>query len=396
MAIIKSLLDNDLYKATMMQAVLHQFPGLSVQYRFKCRNKDIVWTDEMVKRIKDEVRHFCTLQFTKDELDWLGKLRFIKSDYIEFLRIYKPQYEHVNIYTDGTGLNIFITGPWFLTILFEVPVLAIVNEIYFDEMENRADFSSKMLSNYYGEAKNRLLEKIEIAKAHKFLFSDFGTRRRYSTSWQDKVVKTLSENLPRSIFGGTSNMYLAKKYGLVPIGTMAHEWIMAGQALEGVTLAGSQRHMLQAWVNEYRGDLGIALSDTLGTDKFLRDFDMYFAKLYDGVRHDSGDPFAWGHKMIKHYESMKIDPRTKSFVWSDGLDFEKASKLNATFGGSAKCSFGIGTNLTNDFPGVTPLNIVIKLVDVNNRPVAKISDTPSKGMCEDLEFLDYLKKVSLA
>jgi nicotinate phosphoribosyltransferase len=196
-------------------------------------------------------------------------------------------------------------------------------------------------------------------------------------------------------------MMLAKKYELTPIGTMAHEFIMAGQALEGVTLAGSQKYMLQAWVDEYRGDLGTALTDTLGVDKFLRDFDLYFSKLYDGVRHDSGDPFEWGYKMIEHYKAMKIDPKTKSFVWSDGLDFPRAAQLYDAFKNLAKCSFGIGTNLTNDFPEdvfpnkekIHPLNIVMKIVSAGGKPVAKLSDDPGKGMCEDESFLSYLKKV---
>lgn len=189
-------------------------------------------------------------------------------------------------------------------------------------------------------------------------------------------------------------MYLAMKYNLVPIGTMAHEFIMAGQALEGVTLASSQKFMLQAWVDEYRGDLGTALSDTLGTAKFLKDFDMYFAKLYDGVRHDSGDPVAWGEKMIKHYEDLRIDPKTKQLVFSDGLDFKKAAMLYEHFKDRAKVSFGIGTNLTNDFPDVAPLNIVMKIVEANNRPVAKISDNPGKTMCENEDFIRYLRQVS--
>ncbi len=183
------------------------------------------------------------------------------------------------------------------------------------------------------------------------------------------------------------------KYDLTPIGTMAHEYIQLPQAINEVTLANSQKYALQLWVDEYRGDLGYALSDTLGFDKFLRDFDRYFAKLYDGVRHDSGDPFAWGHRMIDHYRSFGIEPFAKQLIFSDGLDFPLAARLHREFSPEIKVSFGIGTNLTNDFPGIVPLQIVMKLVEANGRPVAKISENPSKTMCEDQGFLAYLREV---
>jgi len=379
----------------MLQSVLHKFPNIWVKYRFKCRNSGILWTDNIVNYITDEIDKYCTLTFTKEELDWLGSLRYIKKDLIEFLRIYRPQREHVHIThtPGGTDLDITVEGPWFLTTLFEVPILAIVNEVYFAETVMN-EVAIRDMSTFFGTAETRLSQKIEIAKKEKFLFSDFGTRRRFSGYWQNQVIHKLAKELPRDIFGGTSNMYLAMHENLTPIGTMAHEYICVGQSLDSVTLASSQTYMLQAWVDEYRGDLGTALSDTLGTDKFLKDFDLYFAKLYDGVRHDSGDPITWGEKMINHYEALRIDPRTKQFVFSDGLDFEKAARIHKHFKDRAKVSFGIGTNLTNDFEGVTPLNIVMKIVEANNRPVAKISDNPGKTMCEDEGFIKYLRQVS--
>lgn len=173
---------------------------------------------------------------------------------------------------------------------------------------------------------------------------------------------------------------------------MAHQWIMAGQGVHGIRLSDSQKHMLDVWAKEYRGDLGIALSDTLGMGAFLKDFDKYFAKLYDGARHDSGDPYIWCEKLIEHYKSLNIDPRTKSAVFTDGLNIEKAVDLAIRFHNKIQTSFGIGTNLTNDV-GFTPLNIVIKLVEVNGNPVAKLSDSMGKGMCEDYDYLNYLKKV---
>jgi nicotinate phosphoribosyltransferase len=375
----------------MMQSVVHRFPDVWVKYKFKCRNEGIIWTERMVERINQEIDHYCTLMLTKDELEWISKLRYIKKDFVEFLRIYRPQREHIKVTNIDGHLDVVVEGPWFLTILFEVPILAIVNEVYFDETVLSHSFR---LAEFYKDGADRLKAKIDIAAKEQFLFSDFGTRRRLSGSWQEFVVAQLAKELPRNVFGGTSNMYLAKKYNLTPIGTMAHEYICVGQALEGVTLASSQKYMLQAWVDEYRGDLGTALSDTLGTDKFLEDFDLYFAKLYDGVRHDSGDPIAWGERMIKHYETLRIDPKNKQLVFSDSLDFEKAAMLNNHFKDRAKVSFGIGTNLTNDFEEIIPLNIVMKVVAANNRPVAKISDNPGKTMCEDQGFLTYLHQVT--
>ena len=382
--IIKSLLDQDFYKFTMGQVVLHQFPDFWVRYAFKCRTPSVKWTPEMVSEIEREIGEFCTLGFTAEELEFLSSIRFLKKYFIDFLSLYRPSTRHVRVKYDGE-LSIEVEGPWFLTIFFEVPVLAIVNEVYF---RYTSDFGG-----IEAEGRKKLDEKIRVAETEGFRFSEFGTRRRFSFEWQSYVIDQLHNRLPAKIYTGTSNVYFAKRYGKTPIGTMAHEFIQAGQAVNEVTLAHSQRYMLQKWVDEYRGDLGIALSDTLGLDKFLIDFDLYFAKLYDGVRHDSGDPVEWAERMIAHYESLRIDPRTKSFVFSDALDFETATMLWRTFSGRTNVAFGIGTNLTNDFPGVRSLNIVMKLAECNGKPVAKISDNPGKTMCDNDGFLSYLRDV---
>lgn len=383
--IVRSLLDQDFYKFTMAQVVLHRFPHFQAKYRFKCRTEGIVWTEAMVREIGEELRAWCGLRFAEEELAYLGSIRFLKPYFIDFLRLYKPDPRYLSVRRDSDGnLAIEVEGPWFLTIHFEVPILSIVNEVYF---RHAADFARLEAAGM-----ERLRAKIAIARAEGFPFSDFGTRRRYSRAWQGRVVRTLAAELPREIFTGTSNVALAMELGLKPIGTMAHEYIQAGQACGECTLALSQAYMLQKWVEEYRGDLGIALSDTLGFDKFLRDFDPYFAKLYDGARHDSGDPFEWGERMIAHYEGFRIDPRGKSLVFSDGLDFPRAAELWRRFRDRASPSFGIGTNLTNDLPGATPLQIVVKLVECNGRPVAKISDNPAKTMCKDEEYLAYLRR----
>ena len=389
--IINSLLENDLYSFTQQQAILHQFPDVEVEYKFKCRNDvDLLpYLDE----IEDEIDHLCTLTFSQEELRYLSSIPFFKPSYIEFLREFKLNRKRVCVYTSKrtalkSKLGITIKGSWFHTVLFEVPILAIVSEICLK--------AEGVLQIGY----ERLQEKIQLVKENgqwiktgmpNFKFSDFGLRRRYSSEWHDHVVKTLVEELPDN-FVGTSNVYLAQKYSTKTIGTMSHQWICAGQGLPNVRISESQKYMLEAWVKEYRGDLGIALSDTLGFDAFLRDFDLYFSKIFDGCRHDSGDPVAWGEKLIAHYEKLGIDPETKTAVFSDGLTFPLALDICKWFHGRIKKSFGIGTNLTNDV-GTTPLQNVIKMVRVNGNPVAKISDSPGKGMCEDNDYLTYLKTV---
>jgi nicotinate phosphoribosyltransferase len=374
----------------MAQAALHQFPGAEVEYAFKCRNK-AHWTPEIVAAINKEIDDLCSLRFTQEELEFLSRIRYLKRDFLDFLSLTQLNRKHIKAWLDeNQELQIRIKGNWFLTILFEVPVLAIVNEIY-------NQFTYPNVGPFVG-GRGRLEEKAKLLKAYLsngnlLYFSDFGTRRRYSFHWQKEVVKFLKDEFgPSGVFTGTSNVLLAKTFGLRPIGTMAHEWIQCGQAT-GVRLIDSQKRMLQAWVDEYRGDLGYALSDTLGTDAFVKDFDQYFAKLYDGVRQDSGDPIAWGHRIIQHYKKLGVDPKTKSLIFSDSLDFPKAININETFKNQAKVSFGIGTYLTNDIEGIEPLNVVIKVVRCNGQPVAKLSDSPGKGMCEDQDHVTYLKKV---
>jgi len=384
MSIISSLMDCDHYKITMLRAFFHNFPNVWGKYVFKCRN-EASWNEKHLNRINEELDSLCTLQFTEDELNFIASISYMKDarGFIEFLRMFKLNRNYIKVWLENDKLHIEAEGPIFIVSMFEIYVLSIVNEVYF-ENENQSALKEK--------GRIALMEKIESVKVNPFKFTDFGTRRRLSHTWQDEVISTLIKELPHSTFMGTSNPYFAMKYNLIPIGTMAHEFICLGQAIDGVTLASSQKHQLQVWANEYRGDLGYALSDTLGFDKFLRDFDRYFAQLFSGMRHDSGDPFEWAEKAIAHYNNLNIDPKTKQLIFSDGLDFPLAHKLNDTFKGRAMISFGIGTNLTNDV-GVTPLQIVMKLVEANGRPVAKISDNPSKGMCEDEAFLSYLNKV---
>lgn len=385
MAIIKSLLDNDLYKFTMMQVVLHHFSEIDVEYKFKCRTKGVDLR-KIRPTLEAEISSLCDLKFTPDELAYLKSLVFIKKDFIDFLQLFQLNPDHIEVYEEDNELQVRIAGPWFLTILFEVPILAIINELYFQSLSQIYDFEI---------AWKRCLEKIEMSfnMGTNYKFADFGTRRRFSLDWHRKIIHHLAKSkIADRNFVGTSNVLLAKECNIRPIGTMAHEFIQAGQAV-GVRLVDSQKYMLQKWVDEFRGDLGIALSDTVGLDAFLYDFDKYFSKLYDGIRQDSGDPYEACEKIIAHYEKMKIDPKTKVVIFSDGLDFTQARDLLHKFQDRIGVSFGIGTNLTNDFPGIQPIQIVIKMIRCNNQPVAKISDTPEKGMCEDEQYLQYLKKV---
>ncbi len=391
--VISSLLDTDLYKFTMWQALLHRHPQTQAEYRFVCRNRPAYPLAELEGEVNAALDQLCALRFTQPELDYLGGLRFIKSDFIDFLRIFQFQRGFIEARAEGDGLSIVARGPQVHVMGFEIFVLAIVNELYFRRMdqaaalaEGRARLAAKLgrLRRLAGEAPCR----------HPFEMFDFGLRRRFSGSWQREVVQTLASEAPQW-FKGTSNVLLARDLNLVPIGTMAHEYLQTYQSL-GVRLRDFQQAALEDWVQEYRGDLGIALTDTVGMDAFLADFDLYFAKLFDGLRHDSGDPVAWGEKALAHYARLRIDANTKRLVFSDGLDVDRAIALYRHFGDRVQLGFGIGTQLTNDMgdaPQLQPLHIVMKIVRANGQPVAKLSDSPGKTLCDDETFLAYLRQV---
>ena len=387
-AIITSLLDTDLYKFSMMQAVLHQFPAAQVEYKFKCRTPGVALAPH-VEEIQSEIHKLCTLRFTEEELRYMRSLRFIKSDFVDFLGLFQLNEKYIYITPLENGdISIRVTGPWLHTIMFEIPVLAIVSEVYMRRTHPELDWE---------EGRRRLREKIDMLRApglEELVLADYGTRRRFSFAWQREVLATLQERLDDASgerFAGTSNVLFAKELGLRPLGTMAHEYLQACQAL-GPRLLDSQVFAFDKWAHEYRGDLGIALSDVYGMEAFFRDFDMYFCKLFDGARHDSGDPFEWGERMIEHYRANRCDPMGKTLVFSDSLTIPRCIELYQHFRGRVHTSFGVGTNLTNDM-GVQPLQIVMKMVRCNGQPVAKISDNPEKIMVEDLDYLAYLRKV---
>jgi nicotinate phosphoribosyltransferase len=381
------LLDTDLYKFTMMQVVLHHFPEAQVRYRFQCRNAGIDLTP-YIGAIQQEIDALCSLRFSAAELDYLRQLRFLKSDFIDFLELFQLHARHVSIAPAPSAngeIDLQVDGPWLHTILFEVPLLAIVNEIYFRATQPDPD---------YAEGRRRLQRKIELIANDASLadcqIADYGTRRRFSRAWHDQVISTLKRDLGAN-FVGTSNVLSAWRQHLVPRGTMAHEYLQACQAL-GPRLRDSQIFAFEVWAREYRGDLGIALSDIYGLDAFLRDFDLYFCKLFDGARHDSGDPFEWGERMLAHYHAHRIDARSKTLIFSDSLDFERVIALYRRFHGRVQTAFGVGTNLTNDL-GFEPLQIVMKMVRCNGQPVTKLSDTPAKDMGVDPAYLNYLRQV---
>ena len=382
--IIESLLDTDLYKFNMDQVIFHKHTDLSGEYFFLCRNPGVVFTREMYAEINAQIDHLCSLRFTRRELDYLRSIRYIKGDYVEFLRLWHPirDYVETSLSKDGE-LSVVVRGPLFSAMQFEIYLLEIVNEVYF-----RMKYDYEALKS---AAESRLDAKIEAFQSgqYTFNFAEFGCRRRLSREWEDEVVRRLSQETNACV--GTSNVYLAMKYGLKPIGTYAHEFVQMYQGIDSIPLAYTNHYALEDWYDEYRGDNGTALSDTLTTDLFLLDFNRAMVNNFNGVRHDSGNPFSWGEKLIAHYQKYGVDPKTKLLLFSDSLDFDRAQALYDHFRDRIKVSFGIGTFCTND-TAEQALNIVIKLQYVNGRPVAKLSDAPGKAMCMDATYLDYLKR----
>lgn len=390
--IITSLLETDMYKFSMGQAIYHQFSDYKTTWSFKCRNKDVQFTSEMVEEIRAQIQAYCKLRFTEDELQYLDNIKWIKGSYVDFLRLWSPRYEDFTITTDGEcGLSIEVAGTWLNTSMYEIPTLAIVNEVYF-----RMQYDYNELLDSFKERLDVKFENLKSGHWYAGTFSEFGLRRRLSAEAQSLVVEKFShlndtKHSP-SRFIGTSNVYLAKKFCLTPVGTMAHEWIMCtGQGNHKHNPAYSNWYALDAWIKEYGVLNGIALTDTITTDCFLRDFQLTYATLFSGVRHDSGDPCEWGEKMINQYRKLGIDPKTKTLLFSDSLDFERADALWHHFHNDINVAFGIGTYLSNDTK-VSPLNIVMKVTKCNGMDVAKISDTDGKGMCKNPEYVEYLQR----
>ena len=389
--IITSLLETDMYKLSMGQAIYHQFPGYKTTWSFKCRNTDVHFTPEMVDEIRKQILAYCQLRFTKDELKYIDNIRWIKGSYVDFLERWSPRYEDFEItHNAECGLAIETKGTWLNTSMYEIPVLAIVNEVYF-----RMQYNYDELLASFKEKLDEKMGKLMDGSLNIGLFSEFGLRRRLSGEAQEYAIEQLcshNADYPGSRCIGTSNVYLAKKFGVTPVGTMAHEWIMCvGQGNHRHNPAYSNWYSMDAWVKEYGILNGTALTDAITTDCFLKDFQLTYATLFSGVRHDSGDPYEWGEKMIAHYKELGIDPLTKTLLFSDSLNFQKANDLNTYFKGRIKVAFGIGTYIAND-TCVPPLNIVMKTTACNGQDVAKISDVAGKGMCKNPDYVDYLQR----
>lgn len=381
---VYSLLDNDFYKLTMAQCVFHNFPNVSVEYDLSIRSKDIDLRP-FKEEIEREIIQLDSLMLHPTEYNYLRSIRFLSKDFVDWFKLFKfNTTEHIVLTEEDNNLKLTIKGNWLDTIFYEVPLLAIISEVY----------HSRNGKCGLAVCTENLTEKIEKIKAigDTFKFAEFGTRRRNSFMMQDHVLNVLVSEVPNNIVG-TSNVYFSMKYDIKPIGTIAHEMIQCSQVL--FPLKSHQRDIMDVWNKEFDGDVGIMLSDTLTTDVFLRDFTYKFAKSFDGIRQDSGDPFEVGYKIINHYKGYNIDPKTKSIIFSDSLDIPKAIELYKEFKDKTKVSFGIGTNLTNDC-GDMPISIVIKVQECDGFPVAKISDTPAKAMCRNQYYLAYLKDIFLS
>ena len=381
--IVTSLLDTDLYKFNMNQVIFHKHTNLNGVYHFKCRNEGIIFTKEMLDEINEQIDYLCKLTFKEDELNYLRSIRFIKNDYVEFLRLWHPIRDYVTTSLENGNLKIVVSGPLFSAMQFEIYLLEIVNEVYF---RFRYDYNELLAS-----AKERLAKKIEAFNTGKYTFkwAEFGCRRRLSKEFEGYALKELKDKTKNMV--GTSNVYYAYKYNLTPIGTYAHEYVQMFQGIDSIPLAYTNYYAMKDWYTEYEGDNGTALTDTVTTDLFLKDFNRSMVNNYSGVRHDSGDPYVWGEKILAHYRKFGVDPKTKMLLFSDSLNFDKAQEIYEYFKDKCKVSFGIGTFVTNDTK-VDALNIVIKLQYVNGRPVAKISDAPTKSMCDDEKYFEYLQE----
>ncbi len=382
--VLQTLLDTDAYKLHMQQAVFHHYYDVQVAAEFRCRGDDLlgIYADA----IREQIEAMQSLRLQDDEFQWLSGLPFFKQDYLDWLRDFRYNPQQVTVRNDNGKLNIRLEGPWREVIMWEVPLLAVISELVhrYRSPEASVELALETLERKLVDF-NHLTQDIDMSG---FRLMDFGTRRRFSREVQQAIVERLQQE---SWFVGTSNYDQARRLSLTPMGTQAHEWFQAHQQISP-DLATSQRVALAAWLEEYPDQLRIALTDCITMDAFLRDFGPEFAERYQGLRHDSGDPLEWGEKAIAHYQKLGIDPMSKVLVFSDNLDLKKAVELYRHFSSRVNLSFGIGTRLTCDIPQVKPLNIVIKLVECNGKPVAKLSDSPGKTICHDKAFVRALRK----
>ncbi len=367
---IQSILDNDLYKLTMQQAVLMAAPDANVVYRFTNRRPEKLVNKTMFNGIREDIESLSELKMDAMEHDWLAaECPFLNPAYLEYLANYRFNPDELTLNRSDNELELTVRGNWHRTILWEVPLMAIISRNHFLHVDT--GWNKKKTPQKQQDLAEQKARNLSDAGC---LWADFGTRRRRNYESQDRIVAT-HKNYKG--FVGTSNVHLACKHGVRPIGTMAHEWIMGGSVLW--SLRHANRYALEEWSKIYHGQLGIALTDTFGTEAFFTDFDSRLAREFDGIRHDSADPFEFADRVIKFYREAGIDPTTKTIVFSDSLNTELAIELQQFCHGRIKCSFGIGTHFTNDYEGSRALNIVIKMSDINGAPVVKLSDDAGKA-----------------
>ncbi len=384
---LTSLLDHDFYKITMQNAVIKRFPYAHARYAFINRGEH-AFPEGFGEALRGEVDRMVTLRLSDEEKRYLQTTcPYLDPTYLDFLAGFRYDPSEVTIEQQGSELSVVMEGPWYRTILWEVPLMALISELWYQLRGVSVSEDDEAL------IEQRTREKIELYRQHGLKIAEFGTRRRFSFAVHDRVVKAL-RHYGGEAFSGTSNVLLAMRHGVKPIGTHAHEWFMFHGARFGFKMANSLA--LEHWVDVYRGDLGIALTDTFTTRAFFESFDKKFAKLFDGVRHDSGDPIEFADATIAHYQRLGINPLSKTIIFSDALTPEKVERIRAFCQGRIGMAFGIGTNFTNDI-GVAPMNMVIKMVEARPEgqgwlPVVKLSDVPTKNT-GDPEMIALAKKV---
>lgn len=386
---IPSILDNDLYKFTMMYAVWKKYPDARVTYEFINRRGSDRFTPEFLDILRGQIAQMGCLRLSDEEHDWLGEQEIFGADFLAFLKSFRLNPADVKTELSAEGaLEITVEGLWVDTILWEVPLMALICEVYYQTVDTGWDHD---LDHYYHKT---LAKGIRMSDAG-CTFADFGTRRRRSFETHQRVIQAFVDVAGRtqSGFVGTSNVHLARVFDTRPIGTMAHEWIMGHAGMFGV--AGANRKALEAWTEVFGKKLLVALTDTYTTDLFLKEFRGELATFYDGIRHDSESPFHFGDRAVAFYEASGIDPMTKRIVFSDGLDVETAIEIQRYTQGRIGAVYGIGTHFTNDFEGSPALNIVIKMHAINGVQVAKISDAPGKASGDPLavrQSLDVIER----
>jgi len=389
--IIKTLADTDLYKMTMGNAVNQHFPEANVTYELKVRSK-VTWHQNDVDNIINQINGMSNVTFQEEELAFMQtRCKYLPWNYLTFLRGLRLDPSHVKVWLENDVLKLTINGLWGQEIYWETLLMPIISECYF---ETRAILSPYDLDQAYENAR-RKAKKLRDLGAY---FIDMGTRRRRSYSAHNAVIRGLIDG-GNDHFLGTSNVHFATKYNITPHGTMAHELFSAVAAMYGVENANNI--VLGKWVDTYHGLLGIALPDTFTTDFFLKTFNPFYAKLFDGVRHDSGNPIEWVDTVINHYESLGINPKSKKAVFSDGLDsFDRVKEIIKHVNGQMMVTFGIGTWFTNDFPDFKALNMVIKLTEAQKNPfeprrhAVKLSDAPSKHNGDKKTVQEYLERIN--